>query len=91
MDENKIIELIRTKFNEEGNPAKIPLIKADKFFNAKMNDDGIYVDNLATQPFLPWDVFIETVKLITLKGGKALKGDVMTSKLGSNKLPLQYA
>ncbi|WP_061994624.1 hypothetical protein [Clostridium sp. ATCC 25772] len=88
MDEDKIIELIKAKFDEKGNPSKIPLMKANKFLNATMKDEGIYVDNLSTYPFLPWDVFIETVKLIIRKDGKALKGDAMNSRLGSDNLPL---
>ncbi|KAI3349981.1 hypothetical protein EXM65_03055 [Clostridium botulinum] len=88
MDENKVIELIRKKFDEKGNPAKIPLIKGNRFFNATMKDEGIYVNNLNTQPFLPWDVFVEAIKLITIKGGKAFKGNAMNSKLGKDKLPL---
>lgn len=88
MDENKVIELIKARFNEKGNPAMIPLLKEKCFFKAAMKSDGIYVDNLGTQPFLPWEVFVEAVKLITIKGGKALKGDAMNSKLGSKGLPI---
>ncbi|WMJ81459.1 hypothetical protein RBU49_04175 [Clostridium sp. MB40-C1] len=86
--ENSVIESIRARFQEKGSPSKIPLIKGNRCFSATMKNDGIYVDNLNTQPFLPWVVFVETVKLITIKGGKALKGDAMNSKLGSGNLLL---
>lgn len=53
-----------------------------------MKEKGICVDNLGTKPFLSWGVFVETVKLITIKGGKAYKGYAMASRLGNDKLPL---
>ena len=87
MNKNEVIKLIRKRFYEKGNPCKIPLIKENHFFIATMTDRGIYVDNLSSQPFLPWDVFVESVKLIETQGGKAFKGDAMQSKLGNGKLP----
>src|ERR1044071_1477748 len=39
--------------------------------------DGGSVDNLGSQPHLPWQVFEETVKVISQQGGTALRGNAM--------------
>ncbi len=66
----------------------IPLLKGDKTFQAQLSHDGVYVNNLGNQPFLPWTVFTETVLLLTRKGGRVFRGDAMNSKLGSRDLPI---
>jgi hypothetical protein len=71
-----------------GNPTQIPLLKGDESFEAELSTDGIYVDNLGTQPFLPWVVFTETVSLLKKSGGRAPRGDAMNSKLSESKLPI---
>ncbi|MEX2720361.1 MAG: hypothetical protein Q6362_002945 [Candidatus Wukongarchaeota archaeon] len=87
MEENKIVAIIKSRFEEIGNPAQISLLRGDGFFEAKMFDDGIYVDNLGTQPFLPWTVFTETFSLLKKEGGKAKKGNPMGPRLGEKALP----
>ncbi len=88
MIEHDVISRINEKFAVEGNPALIPLIKGDKPFEAKLAESGVYVDNLATLPFLLWAVFTETVALVDRQGGRAKKGDAMKHRLGSPGLSL---
>ncbi|MDP6626633.1 MAG: hypothetical protein QGG50_01935 [Methanopyri archaeon] len=57
-------------------------------FTATLVGSGIEVSNLGEQAFLPWDVFTETVGLLRENGGKALKGDAMSSRLGEIALPI---
>jgi hypothetical protein len=51
--EDPVIIKIKRHFDIEGNPARIPLMGGKKFFTARLEEDGIYVDNLGNQPFLP--------------------------------------
>jgi hypothetical protein len=88
MAEHYAVSRIKEKFTIEGNPASIPLIGGGKPFEAKITGDGVYVDNLATLPFLPWAVFTETVALLESQGGRVRKGDAMKYKLGDSGLPL---
>jgi len=81
------VEIIRAKFEETGSPARIPNL-IDGFFTATLRPDGVEVDNLAKQPFLPWAVFQETVCLLIRKGGRARKGNAMGAKLGAPGLAL---
>jgi dCTP diphosphatase len=83
-----IINLIKQKFGNEGKHSKIPLLKSDIYFDAEYNEEGILVSNLGNEPFIPWDVFVETISLLEKKDGRALKGDAMNSKLGDPGLPL---
>jgi hypothetical protein len=79
------IEIIKKKFSQTNSPIKIPLIKGDTF-TATLEDDGIKVDNLGNQAFLPCVVFQEAVCVLLRSGGTALKGDAMGSKLGESGL-----
>ncbi|MEH6953831.1 hypothetical protein [Neobacillus drentensis] len=88
MEKINVIERIRDKFLENGNPIEIPLLKGQKTFQAVLNEDGISVSNLASQPFLPWSVFEETIMLLNEKSGCAIKGDAMSNKLGETGLPI---
>jgi len=88
MVEHYVVTRIKEKFAVEGNPALVPLIKGDRPFEARLTEDGIYVDNLANLPFLPWSVFVEAVALLEREGGRARKGDAMKSKLSDPNLPL---
>ena len=82
------ISMIKKRFEEEGSPCNIPLLKGNSHFVAALTDKGIEVDNLSYQPLLPWEVFIETVNLLKGKGGVADRGDAMNYKLGDSKLPV---
>jgi hypothetical protein len=46
------------------------------------------VNNLGSQPFLPWAVFEETVKLLIRNGGRAERGSALGGRLGERELPL---
>jgi len=85
--EVKVKKIIADRFAASGNPARIPKIKAG-FFTASIIDEGIHVDNLGGQPFLPWEVFSEAVELMVKNNGFALKGDAMNCKLGDANLSL---
>jgi len=88
MEDEDIINIIRRRFGEIDNISKIPLLRGDGTFTAKISDEGIYVDNLRNYPFLPWEVFIESISLLKEKWGKAKRGDAMQFKLGERGLPL---
>lgn len=83
-----VINLIKKKFAEVGNPARVPLIRGNETFKAEIYEDGIIVDNLGNQPCLPWNVFVEAVLILKENGGQAKKGNAMNSKLGEKGLPI---
>jgi hypothetical protein len=72
---------IRIQFSIIGNPATIPLMNG-KDFSAELVEEGVMVSNLGNQPFLPWEVFEETIVLLRREGGRALRGSAMGSRLG---------
>jgi hypothetical protein len=86
MDETQIIAFLKQRFEDIGPTAQIPLIKGD-YFTAKLSMDGILVDNLGSQPLLPWIVFQEAIRILVFNGGRALRGDAMNNKLGEDGLP----
>lgn len=81
------VEVIRRKLAAAGGSAKIPKLRGAPF-TAQLTDDGVRVDNLGTQPDLPWAVFREAVALLIRNGGQASRGDAMQGKLGDERLPL---
>ncbi|MBN1545148.1 MAG: hypothetical protein JW902_00650 [Syntrophaceae bacterium] len=87
MNGKMAVEVIKQKFGGINNQVKIRLQKG-KSFNATMTEEGILVDNLSTQPLLPWIVFEETIELLVRKGGRAKKGNAMGYRLGDASLPL---
>lgn len=86
--EDPVILKIKSQFYKKGNPAKIPLMSGKQFFEARSENDGVYVDNLKNQPFLPWKIFSESVNCIKENGGKVKKGNATNSKLGDQNLGL---
>ena len=64
------------KFAETENPTKVPLLRG-KVFTAQLTDDVIRVDNLGTQPFLPWAAFQEAICVLIRNGGRAGRGDAI--------------
>ena len=86
LDSETVVEIIRSKFVEEGKPVQIPL-QRKRSFGATLKEGGIKVTNLGTQPFLPWAIFKETIKLLQVSDGCAERGDAMSAKLGKTKLP----
>ncbi len=89
---NSVVEAITRRFVLVGNPAQVPLLRYSQrgktIFKAHLTNDGIFVDNLPhANSLLPWEVFVETVKLLEGQGGSARKGSSVY-KLGSEQLPL---
>lgn len=82
-----VVKIIKTAFAASGSPAEIPKLMSGSF-RARLTDEGIKVDNLSTQPFLPWTVFEEVVSLLVQKGGRARRGDAMKFRLGDPGLPV---
>src|SRR6266540_4525312 len=87
IDGKTAVEIIQRKFQDIGSPVRIPLQKRG-MFTAKLVEGGLEVDNFSTQPFLPWEVFEETINLLAQKGGRAERGDAMRPRLGDEGLPL---
>lgn len=81
------VEAMKQKFAETGSPTKIPMLKRGSF-TAELTNDGVLVDNLADEPFLPWATFQEAVCIMLQKGGRAIRGDAMGPKLGDLRLPV---
>jgi hypothetical protein len=84
---NDAVEAIRGKFAQTGSPANIPTLKGDSF-KAELTEEGVVVDNLRNQPFLPWSTFQEAVCTMIRNGGRARRGDAMGPKLGEPRLPM---
>jgi hypothetical protein len=87
MDVIHAVEAIKRKFTETGSPIKIPLLRGGSF-TAKLTDEGVIVDNLGAQPFLPWAAFQEAICVLIRNGGRAKRGVAMESKLGEPGLPM---
>ena len=86
--EDPVITKIKKQFAKKGNPAKIPHMNGKKNFEARFEEDGIYVDNLGNQPFLPWKIFPEAINCLRDNGGQVKKGNAMDSRLGDSNLDL---
>jgi hypothetical protein len=82
----QITEIIKDKFKQTGWPASIHNQKGGSF-TAALTDNGVNVDNLGSQPFLPWMVFEEAVWMMRLNGGRAQFGKAMSARLGEPHLP----
>ncbi|CAG5013066.1 hypothetical protein DYBT9275_05330 [Dyadobacter sp. CECT 9275] len=87
------IARIKEKLGERNRVVKIPLMKAGQSFTAKWDDRGVWLDNLGSQPLLPWGVFETAIELMIEKntqniGAHVLKGKAVGFRLGSIELPL---
>lgn len=82
-----VITAIRKKFSETGSPVLI-MMAGRRSFQARIAEEGVYVSNLDSKPFLPWKVFTEAVSLIEKKGGRAMNGNAINFKLGQIGLPV---
>lgn len=87
MNTQQAVEIIKQKFGVENLRKAIPLQKGEPF-KAYMTDEGVTVDNLGTEPLLPWVVFAEAINLLNQKGGKAERGNAINGRLGDELLPL---
>ena len=80
-------EIIKTRFGETGSDTVTIPNRRGGSFSATITEDGIEVDNLGVQPFLPWQVFWEAVSLMDSNDGEAKFGNAMNARLGEPKLP----
>jgi hypothetical protein len=87
MDANRAVNLIKLKFEGRDDVVLVPA-PDEGFFSARLIDEGVEVDSLQGQPFLPWEVFIETINLLNRKGGRAERGDALEYNLGEDGLSL---
>ena len=71
MDSIEVFDAIRRKFSVTGNPTQVPYIRGIGSFTAELTDNGISVDNLGNQPFLPWVIFQEAICVLIRNGGRA--------------------
>ncbi len=78
---SNVVGAIRCKFAESGNLTDIPNLRGGTF-KAKLAEEGIEVDNLGSQPFLPWAAFQAAVSILIKNGGRAKRGNAMGSRLG---------
>jgi len=87
MNTSTVVSKIEQKLRSQGGLARIPLQRGG-YFTAKLVKWGVEVDNLGTQPFLPWIVFREAFNLLNRNHGAAVRGNAMDSRLGDKGLPL---
>ena len=85
-----IVEAIRHQFSITGSLAQVPYIKGRGTFKAELTEDVIRVDNLWTQPFLPWTVFQAAVNILVRYGGRAECGNILSNQLGESGLCLDF-
>jgi hypothetical protein len=90
MTPEKLIKTLQSKFDGINTSKQIALKVKNKYFNATLREDGIDVDNLQSQKFLPWSIFTETYQLLSKSISElgVKKGSAMNAKLGTPKLPL---
>lgn len=86
-DPRSVKATLSSRLRASGGRAEVPLLKSGTF-HASLVTLGVEVDNLDTQPLLPWSVFEEAVRCIIACGGRAKRGDAMQSRLGEPRLPL---
>lgn len=86
MDKQQVRVLITNRLKAAGGSARIP--KRGGTFKATLVEGGVEVDNLGTQPFLPWEAFDEVVCLLIRLGGTAPLGNAMVAKQGGTELPV---
>jgi hypothetical protein len=67
--EDLVISKIEKYFDIKGNPAKILPINGKRFFTARIEEDGIFVDNLGNQSSLPLEIFSEAINYLKENGG----------------------
>lgn len=83
----RVVEVIKNKFQGTGSSTSIPT-QTGGSFAARLTHEGILVDNLDKQPFLPWIVFQEAICVLIRNDGHAVRGDATRARLGSEALLL---
>jgi hypothetical protein len=88
MDVQSAVDAVKGRFAKVGSPARIPYLRGGGSFTAELAEGGIIVDNLGSQPFLPWAALQEAVCVLVRSGGRAKRGDAMNARLGDPELSL---
>ena len=88
-DESQIITAIKEKLNQAGGLAVLSLPRGSDFsIWYEEYGTGLCASNLPGRYIITWQAIDCAMELITLKGGKAKKGNAMRSKLGEGDLTL---
>ena len=85
MNPDFVVYTIEKRFSDVEGPVEIPTLKG-KTFTAEIVQNGIYVSNLGSSPFLPWEIFKVAFQVMQSLGGRAEKGNAMDCKLGDHGL-----
>lgn len=89
-NDSLVIKRIKTKLNEMGGSASIPLYSRDLCeIGFDPNGKGLVSNKIPVPNQLLWEVFDATVEVVIQNGGKARKGNARSgAKIGSDDLPL---
>jgi len=89
-NDSLVIKRIKTKLNEIGGRASIPLYSGDLCeIGFDSNGKGLVSTKIPVPNQLLWEVFDAAVEVVIQNGGKAMKGKARSgAKLGSDDLPL---
>lgn len=89
-NDSLVIKRIKTKLNEMGGNASIPLYSGDLCeIGFDPNGKGLVSTKIPVPNQLIWEVFDAAVEVVIQNGGKAMKGKARSgAKLGSDDLPL---
>jgi len=89
-NDSLVIKRIKTKLNEIGGRASIPLYSGDLCeIGFDPNGKGLVSNKIPVPNQLLWEVFDAAVEVVIQNGGKAMKGKARSgAKLGSDDLPL---
>lgn len=82
------VAVISEKLTRAGDRADIPYTGKEGTFTIRRAPAGVECSNLSNYPLLTWRVFHDTVALLVRHGGRTLKGDAMSARLGEPPLPL---
>ena len=89
MNPDEAVEKIRQLLLMNGGRIVVPQQQGNPFtatLSKEAKQEGVNVTNLGVKPFLPWEVFKETIRLLHEESGEAARGDAMGSVLGEKKL-----
>ncbi|MCD1261437.1 hypothetical protein B5M42_021785 [Paenibacillus athensensis] len=89
-EDSVAVQHIKTKLNECGGKTEIRLLRGDRCTICYSTDGkGLNSDKIPVAHQLTWDVFTAVVELLIKSGGKAVKGNARSGKLGTPKLSLE--
>ncbi|MSS62817.1 DUF2089 domain-containing protein [Velocimicrobium porci] len=87
-NDSLVIQKIKSQLNMANGLVKLTLPKGTDFYiYYEEYGNGLCATNLPSNRILHWSVFDQTITLLQQKNGRAIKGNAMKGKLGSNDLP----